>query len=104
MTPRTSTAPVISVAGTGLCIGTTYGDVCTVNLTFGPSRIVTATGALSCTIPAIDPRDVPPPYPYSMCFTLKNSTGADYSICDVLLDNKTRWAVTPSGQLQCARQ
>lgn len=91
--------PVISVPGTGSC----YGNVCTVNLTFGPSCIVTSTGALSCMIPAIDPQKVPPPYPYQRCFTFKNNAGVDYSICDVIPDNKTRCAVSPSGQLQCAR-
>lgn len=89
--------------GTGSCTGTLNGDVCTLSIYFGPSCIVTAAGALSCTIRPIDPARQPPPYPYQKCFQYTTASGAKYGICDFIPDDKTRCVVSHTGQLQCAR-
>ena len=89
-------------AGNGSCVGTTAGDVCLVNVNFGPFCVVSATGSLQCHIPT----QLPPntrTLPATKCFSFKDpKNNADYGICDVIFDSKNRCVVgIHSGQVQC---
>lgn len=91
--------------GSESCLTTPYGDVCTVNIILnGPTCVVTAAGAMQCSIPSIGQSPYVTKIPSQRCYRFTSPSGTLFGICDVIPDSLTRCVVSIKGQIQCNRE